>query len=359
MGITIKKSEAEKVLRAAYEAASEGDCFLDDWKFLATSLREADAPRTYTAALVTALLARACDESVDPLSIKEKYGERAFSLRTLCHGVVVPMSVDLGFDLGATGREPINNQPFFRYDHYSEIVRVTTKARPYLDRVSSALARVDEQNFSTEDSFHALVAVLAVCIDVANKKRRVAVGSAIVEASLIAETQRFVVSGHDVPRKLQACVAAGLDMAYDDVISRRINDPSRDLPGDVQVIVDGYPLLTVEVRGKSVSQEGLEQFVRSATDAGFRRVALMVDAASHVSLTSFGEPTSELEWKYECIVKVNESVSSFLRDVFVWSPLDTDSILSAFPEAMYRRMIEIEVRDSEMERWTQLFPEDA
>ncbi|MFE9248230.1 restriction endonuclease, SacI family [Streptomyces sp. NPDC007088] len=359
MGITIKKSTAEQVLRKAYEAAASDDVFLEDWTFLATSLREVDAPRTYTAALVTALLARACDDRVDPRSIKEKYDDRAFSLRTLCHGVVVPMSVELGFDLGATGREPINNQPFFRYDHYSEIVRVRTKARPYLDRVSSALARVDEEDYSTEESFQALVAVLAVCISVANKKQRVAVGSAIVEASLIAETQSFVVSGNDIPRKLQACVAAGLDMVYSEVISRRINDPSRDFPGDVQVLLDGDPLLTVEVRGKSVSGEGLEQFVSSAAYAGFRRVALMVDAASHVSLMSADDLTSALERKYECIVKVNESVSSFLRDVFVWSPRDTHSILSDFPEAMYRRMVEIEVRETEMERWAQLFPADA
>lgn len=356
MGITIKKAEAERVLRAAYDAAISGEDFLDDWVLLATSLREVDAPKTYTAALVTALLARACDERVDPRSIKEEYSERAFSLRTLCHGVVVPLSIELGFDLGATGREPINNQPFFRYDHYSEISRVSNKARPYLGRVSKALARVDEENFSTEDSFWALVAVLTVCIAVANKKRRVLVGGALVEASLIAETQKFVVSSRDIPRKLQACVAAGLDMVYDEVTSRRINDPSRDLPGDVQVILESEPLLTVEVRGKGVSEEELEQFVRSATEAGFRRVVLMVDAASHASLISTELLTLRLERKYECIVKVNESVSSFLRDVFVWSPLGTHSILSSFPEAMYRRMIEIEVRESEIEQWVKLFP---
>ncbi|MFD6495732.1 restriction endonuclease, SacI family [Streptomyces sp. NPDC060188] len=359
MGITIKKSEALQVLRKAYDAAASGDYLLEEWTSLATSLREEDAPKTYTAALVTALLARACDEKVDPRSIKEKYGDRAFSLRTLCHGVVVPVSVELGFDLGATGREPINNQPFFRYDHYSEIARVTTKARPYLNRVDSALARVDEEGFSTEDSFQALVAVLAVCIAIANKKRRTSVGSAIVEASLIAETQNFVVTGYDIPRKLQACVAAGLDMAYGEVVSRRINDPSRDLPGDVQVLLDGSPLLTVEVRGKSVSGAELEQFVSSAAAAGFSRAALMVDTSTHVSLLSADDLATELERKYECIVKVNESVSSFLRDIFVWSARDTHSILSAFPEAVYRRMIEIEVRDTELDRWGQLFPEEA
>ncbi|GAT85259.1 Type-2 restriction enzyme SacI [Streptomyces sp. F-3] len=41
----------------------------------------------------------------------------------------------------------------------------------------------------------------------------------------------------------------------------------------------------------------------------------------------------------------------------MWSPRDTHSILSAFPEAMYRRMVEIEVRESEMEHWANLFPE--
>ncbi|MFI0260921.1 restriction endonuclease, SacI family [Streptomyces sp. NPDC017056] len=359
MGIRIEKSEAEQVLRKAHEAAASGDDFVEYWTSLASSLREVNAPKTYTAALVTALLARSCDDRVDPRSIKEKYGDNAFSLRTLCHGVVVPMSVELGFDLGATGREPINNQPFFRYDHYSEIVRVTKKARPYLNRVSDALAWVGEEGFSTEESFQALIAVLAVCIDVANKKRRVAVGGATVEASMISETQNFVVSGYDVPRKLQACVAAGLDMVYSEVISRRINDPSRDFPGDVQIILDSDPLLTVEVRGKSVSGEELEQFVSRAAYAGFRRVALMVDAASHVSLMSAADLTSDLERKYECIVKVNESVSSFLRDVFAWSSRDTHSILSTFPERMYRRMMEIEVRDSEMERWAQLFPEEV
>ncbi|MFE3021409.1 restriction endonuclease, SacI family [Streptomyces sp. NPDC059256] len=359
MGITIKKSEAEAVLEAAYQAAgSEGE-FSEEWTLLAKSLREDDAPKTYTAALVTELLARSCDESVDPQSIKMKHGERAFSLRGLCHGVVVPMSGKLGFDLGATGPEPINNQPFFRYQHFSEIDAVLGKARPYLDRLRAALTKVDEENYSTDEAFNALVAVMTVCIAVAEKRRRVAVGSAVVESSLISATQAFVVSGKDVPRKLQACVAAGLDMAYDVVISRRINDPSRDFPGDVQVILDSGPLLTVEVRGKSVSAEALDQFVLKAAEAGFRRVALMVDTTSHVSLLSAQQLTSELERNYGCIVKINESMSSFLRDVFVWSPRDTQSILSAFPEAMYQRMIEIEVRDAEVERWAQLFPEGS
>ncbi|MFH8988540.1 restriction endonuclease, SacI family [Streptomyces sp. NPDC017940] len=358
MGVTIQKTEAENVLRAAYESASMGGDFPEEWTLLAKTLREDDAPKTYTAALVTELLARSCDEQIDPQSIKMKYGDRCFSLRSLCHGVVVPLSSALGFDLGATGPEPINNQPFFRYQHFSEIDAVLGKARPYLERLRSALAKVDEEDYSTAEAFAALAAVLTVCIAVAEKRRRVTVGGAIVEASLISATQDFVTSGSDVPRKLQACVAAGLDMAYGEVISRRVNDPSRDLPGDVQVISNGEPLLTVEVRGKKVTVEALDQFVGKAAYAGFRRVALMVDAVAHASLVMTDESILELERKYACLVKVNENVSSFLRDVFIWSARDTHSILSSFPEALYRRMVEIEVRDAEIERWVRQFPED-
>jgi hypothetical protein len=32
----------------------------------------------------------------------------------LCHSVLVPLSAELGFSLGVTGREPLNNQPYFR-----------------------------------------------------------------------------------------------------------------------------------------------------------------------------------------------------------------------------------------------------
>ena len=33
----------------------------------------------------------------------------------------MPASVEFGFDLGATGREPLNNQPFFRYDRIDQM----------------------------------------------------------------------------------------------------------------------------------------------------------------------------------------------------------------------------------------------
>lgn len=356
MGIAISKILASGVLKSAYAEALSRDDLPEYWIFLAQTLREEKAPRTYTPALCTALLARACDESVDPLSIKEKFSDRSFSLRTLGHSILVPISVELGFDLKATGREPLNNQPFFRYDHYSTVERIQSSARPYFERLHRALEAVDVEGYSREEAQSALAAVLSVCIEAGQKKRRVISGSTLVESSLIAQTELYVTSGRDVPRKLQACVAAALDMTFERVISRRLNDPSRDFPGDVHVLrLDGTPLLAVEVRGKSVSGEELEQFVRSAAAADIPRTALVVHAASHKSLLTDSLITSDLERYYERVVKVNENVSSFLRDIFAWSDCDVAEILSFFPNAMYQRMLEIEVGQLELDRWADLF----
>lgn len=360
MGIRIDKRTADHVLRAAFAEATRARDLPEYWIHLAQTLREEKAPRTYTPALCVALLARACSKVVDPLSIKEDYSDRAYSQRNLAHGVLVPLSVELGFDLKATGREPLNTQTFLRYDHYSKIVRIQRSARPYFERLQSALQMVDTEGYTRQQARSALAAVLTVCIEANRKKQRVVSGSAIVEASLISQTEAFVTSGADMPRKLQACVAAALDMTYPEVASRRLNDPSRDFPGDVHALrEDGSPLLAVEVRGKPVTPEELEQFVRSVTDADIPRAALIVHAAGHKSLLMNETITIRLEQKYGRVVKISESVSSFMRDLFVWSRRDTLEILSSFPDGMYKRMSEIEVTQRELDRWANLFPDEG
>ncbi|MFM9454229.1 restriction endonuclease, SacI family [Streptomyces europaeiscabiei] len=360
MGIRIDKRTADYVLRTAFAEATRASDLPEYWIHLAQTLREEKASRTYTPALCVALLARSCNEAVDPLSIKDSYSDRTYSHRTLAHGVLVPLSVELGFDLKATGREPLNNQPFFRYDHYSKIERILPSARPYFERLQSALQMVDTERYTRQQAQSALAAVLTVCIEANRKKRRVVSGSAIVEASLIAQTEAFVTSGVDIPRKLQACVAAALDMTYPEVASRRLNDPSRDFPGDIHALrEDGSPLLAVEVRGKPVTSEELEQFVRSVTYADIPRAALVVHAAGHRSLILNEMTAIRLEQKYDRVVKISESVSSFMRDLFVWSSRDTIEILSIFPDGMYKRMAEIEVAQQELDRWADLFPDEG
>ena len=124
MGIRIAQAKARPVLDRAIQLAESPASLPGYWTELTRYLD--DGPITYVPALGTAMLAKATDGRVDPLSIKAAYSDRTYSQRTVGHNVLVPASKDdvHGFDLKAHGPEPLNAQPFFRYDHMTLIDRV-------------------------------------------------------------------------------------------------------------------------------------------------------------------------------------------------------------------------------------------
>ena len=126
MGIRISQAEARQRLEEAYEWALSDQPVPESWVSFA-EWTFAMASKTYTPALGTVLLARATNDRADPLSIKAEYGDYTYSLRTLGHEVLVPAAQRHGFSIRNTGREPLNNQPFFRYDHMTTIERVRNK----------------------------------------------------------------------------------------------------------------------------------------------------------------------------------------------------------------------------------------
>lgn len=89
--------------------------------------------------LGTALLAKATDRRVDALSIKAGRSHRGYSARELAKDVLVPAAMRHGVDLRTTGVEPLNNQPFFRYDRVSREMAVRPHVKPYLDYLHATL----------------------------------------------------------------------------------------------------------------------------------------------------------------------------------------------------------------------------
>ncbi|MGI3222650.1 restriction endonuclease, SacI family [Streptomyces sp. GTA36] len=161
MAVKFDLDVARQTLNEAFGQAVEAPSLPEAWLHLSRSLRQEEAPRTYTPALGTALLARTCDEAVDPRSIKETHNARSYSARILCHRVLVPASVELGFNLKTTGMEPLNNQPFFRYSHYDEIPRPEAGKGTYFDGLNEELRLLDQHN--PQECKLALMAFLKVC----------------------------------------------------------------------------------------------------------------------------------------------------------------------------------------------------
>src|SRR5262245_27759407 len=98
--------------RKAIELAQSNNPLPQAWLERAKKVGEFPS-RTFIAKLGTALLAKATEPRVDPFALKVRDLPTAYSARSLCKDVLVPCAVDAGIHIGTTGREPLNNQPFF------------------------------------------------------------------------------------------------------------------------------------------------------------------------------------------------------------------------------------------------------
>src|ERR1700731_1250117 len=115
----ISKERAEETLREAFES-KEQSAAIDRWAAEVERLSAVceGAAKTHIAFLGTALLAKAVDLGVDAFAVKSVSLDKseqagAYSARGLAHGVLVPFATEFGIDLGVSGREPLNNQPYF------------------------------------------------------------------------------------------------------------------------------------------------------------------------------------------------------------------------------------------------------
>ncbi len=353
MGIKISQAAARQRLEEAFEWASSDRPVPETWTQFAQQTFQMTA-KTYTPALGTVLLARATDASVDPLSIKTEYGPTTYSLRTLGHEVLVPAARQLRFSIRNTGREPLNNQPFFRYDHMSTIDRVRNK--PEFDRFVEGVSRIGSA--TRDEALAALAAFLRVAISEAIKRDNYAVAEgALTAPRVISAVESFLGEGVDRPRRTQALIAAAFDVTHDDVRSRKINDPSRDYPGDVQAYEEGdEPILAVEARAKNVRSTEVEGFVEACREAGIDRAFMIVLSSAHHALPAKALRTQALN-DAGVLLTIIEDVEDLLLDVFGWSDLSLPAALHKFTLSVLTRLREIEATDHSLAQWVALLGE--
>lgn len=352
MGIRISQADARQRLEEAYELAVSDRPVPGRWTSFA-ELIFAMAYKTYTPALGTVLLARATDDRIDPLSIKAEYGENTYSLRTLGHEVLVPAARRLGFSIRNTGREPLNNQPFFRYDHMTVVERVRDRAA--YDRFVEGVSEVG--SLSRRQALVALAAFLRVAIAHAEQRavRHLDEGTLSAE-HVIKAVDRFLSDASELPRKVQALVAAAFDVTHKDVRSRKLNDPSRDFPGDVQAFDEGIPLLAAEARAKKVSATEVIGFVAACNQAGIDRAFMIVFSSSHTTLPATVLRDHALE-SHGVVLTIIERPEDLLFDVLGWSDLDLDVAVRRFSDSVVERLREIEATDASLDQWISLAEE--
>ena len=360
MGISLSKDRSLRMLLRAHSMAIDPSVTLPEhWADVTRQIGDSPS-KTFVAGLGAALLAKATDSRVDPLSIKAAYSDRAFSLRTLCHGVLVPHSreADPPYHLGVTGREPLNNQPYFRYDHLDRIDRVRRTSLPYLAILKRELRHADDM--TSAQACEALAAFLRERIR-QHQAMREATGRQTAEAKQLSTLRRALIvflSDDQIerPNRLQAAVAGIVSAVSDDQPSlQRLNDPSRRAPGDVHVPATN-PHFAAEVRGKSVPQHEAEEFIRSCGRAEIGIAWLVVLSSDHRPIDR--GLLLDVGLAVDVLPVVLESIDELITASIGVPSQNLDVVLARVGSAVAHALRAAEASAATNEEWRQLLSND-
>jgi hypothetical protein len=312
--------------------------------------------KTFVAMLGTALLAKATDRRIDPFSLKTRMHRTAYSARSLCKDVLVPAAVQAGVHIGTTGREPLNNQPFFRHERVGPDMHVRASARPHLDFLCESLEAM--RPLDEQQAVPALAAFLRVRI--AEDPRRAApllIERGVGVPELVEATSRFISSDPESGKRGQALVAACLDLVFEDVRTTRVYDPSRRWPGDIVVLTAEKISLAVEVKQRPASSTELLQFAGRCREMGvYRAIAAALDPDQEPLYVD--ELRKDAWRRFGVHLSVLEDASAVIYSALTWTGRPLAEARADLPQLMASRLEEIEVSAEGLAAWAALFKRD-
>lgn len=315
--------------------------------------------------LGTAILAKALNPEVNLFWFKPTHVEtidkaRSYSARTLCHSVLVPLSAEYGFSLGVSGREPLNNQPFFRMERLDDGTPINPAAQGAFDYMMELIKEVQALSTSAaaKRALHAFITVRRryVMQYATTGEARIATLAAFVEA-----VTEFMLLGSAGGSHAQAIAAGVMDAALDPerVESGRINDPSRHYPGDICIWANPEReavVRAIEVRDKPVRASDVHIFVRrcqteGVQDCGVLMVAQGQSVLDEVVLTEWADALN-------INIRLWHGWEPFIREALFWSDTNANEVVKAAAARARTRLIEAEVDVDALRKWDALTDKD-
>ena len=357
---TIDQSRARMIL---YEEAAKAAAGHVDRRWMRpieaiSKLAEESNALTHIAFLGTAILAKCTAPQIDVFSVKVSSGPNGYAARSLCQRVLATNAPELDIHLGVTGREPLNNQPYFRIDRLTREAPVRSTAQGVLNALCDLLDRL--QDASEDEARAALRAFIDVRRRYGTRYARVISDDMVISVpDLVTAVEGLVGATSEGGKRAQAVVAALMDVfaSSERVDVSRINDPSRDAPADVNIrrrSGDGWERV-FEVRDKPVSREDLYHLMSKCQQAGVEEAIMVAIAPS--------PPVSLLEqaqaWGADRGVALSlySSWADLIREVLVWAETSTLSATAALPGRVEQRLIDLEATPEALELWKRLLEE--
>ena len=320
--------------------------------------------KTHIAMLGTAILAKNLRPDVDLYAFKPTHAQdvpNAYSARSLCHNALVPLSAELGFHLGATGREPLNNQPYFRMRRLDDGTPVHERSRSAFEYM---MARVGELSSITSKT--KLKGILLAYLRVRAQFQvtyDLPEGEIEITPLKLAEViKKFVLANSESGKRAQAVVAGLLDVfaGPGNVESGRINDPSREYPGDVCVraLREGEQgkanewVKAIEVRDKPVSLADVQIFGKRCADMGVRDAAVVMVSEHQEAL----DPEEISGWAtgYGIGLTLFQGWPGLVEQALYWSEAPKPVAAAQAVRHIHERLIAVEATADALTLWGKL-----
>jgi hypothetical protein len=362
MTIRIDGRIAERVLRVAAAPEAPSDPIWEHEIERFSQLCEDGISKTHVAFLATSLLAKAVEPGVDLRAIKPKLSpgnRRAYSARSLCHSVVVPLSAELGFSLGVSGREPLNNQPYFRMTTLGDDTPVHPGGRSAFEFMVQLVDRAQE--LDARNAQRALAAFITVRRRYQRSYSGVAAGRSVSPEELVEAVHTLVSDNSEGGRRAQAAAAGLLDVVFGPsrVQSGRINDPSRHYPGDVAVLEGDSTEVgserfekAFEVRDKPVRFSDIAVFCRTCVDRGVMEAAMILVSDNQSTIS----PTEVHRWSSGIGVSMTLFFgwNTFAEQCLFWASQHKRAAATLATERIRQRLIDVEASVEAVRRWDRL-----
>lgn len=333
----------------------------NDWAHVAQEVYDWDRAKTYLAAILCGLVARATDESADPLSLQVGDQPGGYAATSLWQ--VIQAHAQNRVDLKQLKSQPFNNSPFSGKRRL-EVTwdNVAASNRPRLERTVELLGEL--AGMTATEARAALRSFLYMAPDA---RKRASIHAELPQGALdlvrfFESLDHFLLDDGESGRRAQAMVAAALSLVHGESVTTpsSVNDPSRSEPGDVRVVrkgADGEPrALYAEAKQKVAFPEWVEQFVeevRDSTDNGTVAYGALVNERSSERarrMSPLPDWRSILK-RYGVVSVAWTNAADMVRDAFIWSGLDAQTGVLRFVELYAHYLVHVEANAATVDQW--------
>jgi hypothetical protein len=352
VALHIPGDKAISVLERAATLARDPDFAVSElWDGRVAALEAWKGNKLALTVFATAILARATEPSVDPLSLIDRSGDpKSYNARLFARDVLVPEARRLQFLLGTPGPDPLAGSPWFGPERISDIDKWRAKSKRPADDLQGWLAGLDED--SAQQALVAFIRRRSAAFERRVDERRgalVSEGPVVALEDLGREADRFMRRNPEYGRRGAAAAAAAFDAAGRRVVARPVHDPGQI---DVDVLdSDGLLWLGIEIKQQPARAQDATDIVEGARALGATRAILCAFGQYPERLASEATLAEHADRQHGVVLHIVYSTAELLRLAALSSALTRPAIAKRFPRAYGDYLAALDAEQSALDQW--------